>query len=150
LLQSRFFGLQPAIRSIFSHALLFYFPNPTATSRVSLLSILSINSSADDESEETKEEYDSYDVCFFSITSRSGDVHVFEANSPSERDRIVNGLKNVIARLTFHLIAGDVKGSSELYCDDALPDGGSNPAELPMLARPHQAMNRISHALLDS
>jgi len=117
-----------------------------STTSVSLLSILSINSKA---SEEEKEEYDSDEVCFFTVTTNKGDVHIFEANSVSERDRIVNGLRNVIARLSYHLISGDVTAASELYKDDALPEKGANPAELPTLAKPQQAMNRLSHALLD-
>lgn len=116
------------------------------TTSVSLLGILSINSRIDEEKEDDD---DVAELCFFTITTNTGDVHVFEANSTGDRDRIVNGLRNVIARLSFHLIAGDATASAELYCDDALPEGGTNPAELPTLAKPHMVMNRLSHALLD-
>jgi hypothetical protein len=86
------------------------------------------------------------DVCLFAITTDEGDVHVFEATSPRERDLLVAGLKNVIARLSFHLIVGDAGASSELYCEEV-----KNPpqGELPAYTDPTKNMNRIAHALLD-
>lgn len=87
------------------------------------------------------------DVCLFAITTDEGEVHVFEATSPRERDLIVAGLKNVIARLSFHLVVGDAGASSELYSEDSKnqPPHG----ELPSLPDPTKTMNRIAHALLD-
>jgi len=83
--------------------------------------------------------------CFLTITSESGDVHMFEANSVEERDELVNGLRNVIARLSFHLMTGDATASVELYKDDeGLEDG-----DLPSLPNPRLNMNRIAHAMLD-
>jgi hypothetical protein len=85
-------------------------------------------------------------VCLFTITTKEGDVQIFEAASPRERDVLVTGLKNVIARLSFHVIVGDAGASSELYCEDvAKPPAG----ELPSISSPIQNMNRIAHALLD-
>ena len=86
------------------------------------------------------------DVCLFAITTDEGDVHVFEATSPRERDLLVAGLKNVIARLSFHLIVGDAGASSELYTEE-IKD--SPQGELPAYTDPTKNMNRIAHALLD-
>jgi hypothetical protein len=92
---------------------------------------------------------DDRELCFFTVTTDTGDVHIFEASSPGERDQIVNGLKNVIARLAFHVIAGDTTASSELYNEDAKSKSHNAPVgDLPSLASPHQNMNRIAHTLL--
>jgi hypothetical protein len=114
------------------------------TASLALLRILSITSSA----QEMKEAGDDdSDLCFFNVTSDTGDVHIFEASSPEERDDIVNGIKNVIARLTFHLVAGDTTASSELY--NANPSSKSAPVgDLPGLGNPKQTMNRMAHTLL--
>ncbi|CAB9516042.1 expressed unknown protein [Seminavis robusta] len=90
---------------------------------------------------------DEEDVCLFAITTEEGDVQVFEAASSRERDVFVTGLKNVIARLSFHVIVGDAGASSELYYqhDKQSPEG-----QLPSIpSSPAQNMNRIAHALLD-
>lgn len=114
------------------------------TTSIDLLSIHSLLDSSDVE-EERDDDGAGDDVCFFSITTKAGHVHVFEAQSLGERDRIMNGLKNVIARLAYHLVAGDVQVSTELYSeDDGLMSG-----ELPSLRTPAQAMNDISHSFLD-
>ena len=83
--------------------------------------------------------------CFLTITSERGQVHMFEAESEEARDRLLNGLRNVITRLSFHLIAGDARASVELYHENPTGDG-----ELPRLPNPRLNMNRIAHALLDS
>jgi hypothetical protein len=52
---------------------------------------------------------------FFSITSSNGgSVYVFEAPSSEARDYIVRGLRLVIARLTYDIIMGDSKITSDL------------------------------------
>ena len=89
---------------------------------------------------------DDEDVCLFAITTEEGDVQVFEAASVEQRDLLVTGLKNVIARLSFHLVLGDVGASSELYYEE---EKSPPPGELPSFSSPIQNMNRIAHALLD-
>lgn len=85
------------------------------------------------------------DVCLFSITTSEGDVQVFEASTVRERDLFVAGLKNVIARLSFHVIVGDAGASSELYVEEKdIP-----PGEMPSIASPVRNMNRIAHAMMD-
>ena len=88
------------------------------------------------------------DVCLFSITTDRGDVQVFEASTTRERDLLVAGLRNIIARMTFHAIVGDAGASSELYHDD-VPPNDIPMRELPSMASPLRNMNRIAHALLD-
>jgi hypothetical protein len=89
------------------------------------------------------------DMCFFTITSRQGHVHVFEANTPDQRDAIVDGLQNAIARLAFHLVAGDSTASTELYNDDRRMQQQEDAGELPALPNPRLNMNRIAHMMLD-
>lgn len=98
----------------------------------------------------TTADLDDNDLCFVSITSASGKVFLFEANSVRERDEIANGLRNVIARLTFHLVAGDQKASTELYNDDRAIQEETEPGDLPALASPRLNMNRMTHLLLES
>jgi hypothetical protein len=114
------------------------------TASLALLRILSITGSAHEMKEEDD---DDRDLCFFTITSDTGDVHIFEASSPEERDQIEYGLKNVIARLSFHLIAGDTTASSELYNANSNSKSASM-GDLPGLVNPKQAMNRLAHTLL--
>eukprot|EP00977_Amphora_coffeiformis_P020772 scaffold8471_cov184-Amphora_coffeaeformis.AAC.17 len=97
----------------------------------------------------TTADLDDEDLCFVSITSTAGKVFLFEANSVRERDEIANGLRNIIARLSFHLVAGDHKASSELYNDDRAIRDETEPGELPALASPKLNMNRMTHLLLD-
>ena len=88
--------------------------------------------------------------CFLTITSKRGDVHVFETNCVEDRDIVLSGLRNVITCLSFHLITGDARSSVELYDEDTLDgDGGEVPANTPRLPNPRLHMNRIAHALLD-
>jgi hypothetical protein len=89
------------------------------------------------------------DLCFISITSVSGKVFLFEANSVTERDEIANGLRNIIARLSFHLIAGDHLASTELYNDERAIREQTEPGDLPALANPKLNMNRMTHLLLE-
>lgn len=97
----------------------------------------------------TTADLDDDDLCFVSITSSAGKVFLFEANSVGERDEIANGLRNIIARLSFHLVAGDHKASTELYNDDRAAQEEVEPGELPALASPKLNMNRMTHLLLD-
>jgi hypothetical protein len=89
---------------------------------------------------------------FFTITSTSGDVHVFEAASVYDRNRIIQGLRNVIAWLSYATVMGDTTASSILFSEPAHRAAhGDEPGELPMLAKQPQriAMNRTAHVLLD-
>lgn len=114
------------------------------TMEVDLLDVQNVMDSID--SEDIRDDVVQEDMCFFSITTCKGIVHLFEARSYEERDRVVNGIRNLIARLAFHLVAGDAIISSELYSEDY----GQFSGELPSLRTSAQAMNQISHAFLDS
>jgi len=84
---------------------------------------------------------------FFSVTASStGNVYVFEAPTGKRRDYIVKGLKCLISRASYQMIAGKVDVCSELYSEDA----GQLTGELPSLVTPTQALSRVTHAFLDN
>jgi hypothetical protein len=120
------------------------------TTSISLLNIQSISVNDDEDID------DEDDLCFFTITSENGDVHVFETATVEERDRIVNGLRTLIARWSYHVIAGDVTATSELF-DNTItsstnPESNLNQSyeDIPSLPNPHLAMNYVAHMLLDN
>ena len=116
------------------------------TTSIDLLNIQSISTNDDDEAD------DEDDLCFFTITSEDGDVHVFETATVDERDRIVNGLKTLIARWSYHVIAGEITATSELFDSGyKSPEMSLNDsaADLPSLPNPHLTMNCVAHMLLD-
>lgn len=79
--------------------------------------------------------------CFFTLTSKSGNVHVFEALNKEECHRLVIGIKNINGRYSKLMVAGD---------EDVLPeyfDVEKNPEELQLV--PEQAMMILSHAFLN-
>ena len=126
------------------------------TTSIPLLKIHSIltHVEMDDESKEddgiypegaSKPRLGDHDSNFLTITSESGDVHMFEADTLEERDNLVNGLRNVCARLAFHLITGDATASTELYDASMVAHDG----DLSSLPNPRLNMNRIAHAMLD-
>ena len=116
----------------------------STTTSMSLLSILSIATN-------DVEEDDDDDMCFFTVTSENGEVHIFETATLEERDRIVNGLQTLIARWSFQVIAGDMIATSELFESSAAPamsEGGDE--DIPSLPNPHHTLNGVSHMLLDA
>mmetsp|Transcript_8295 Transcript_8295/g.12711 ORF Transcript_8295/g.12711 Transcript_8295/m.12711 type:complete len:447 (+) Transcript_8295:235-1575(+) len=117
------------------------------TKSVELLDIYAVHDSTgvEEERDDTVQNAEQ-EITLFSITTKKGVVHVFEAQTPQERDRIVNGLKNLIARFAYFLIAGDANISSELFAEE---DPDDTTGELPSLKKPSQAMGAISHAFLD-
>lgn len=83
---------------------------------------------------------------FFSITALStGSVHIFEAASVLERDYIIRGLKGIISRLVFNIIAGNTDVIGEHYSEDA----GQMTGELPSMRSPRQALRDLTHAFLE-
>lgn len=89
----------------------------------------------------SSQQYEDELDCFFSITSRYGDVFLFEALSAEESHRIVTGIRSIAFRLSSQLIAGDSKTVSEYF------DNSSEPQEMQL--RRNAAMMKISHAYLD-
>jgi hypothetical protein len=106
-------------------------------------------------------------LCFLTITTNKGDVYILEAPTVEEKNQIVNGLRNILARLSFHLVTGDVAATSELYHNmlsqtaeessqteaslrDTPARADISSDDLPPLTTPHQTMDKITHALLDS
>ena len=83
---------------------------------------------------------------FFSVTAaNTGAVYVFEAPSASQRDYVVRGIRDVICRLTYNIMAGNVDVMGELYSEDA----GQMTGELPSLVSPWRALGDVTHAFLD-
>ena len=82
---------------------------------------------------------------FFSITATDGTVYVFEAPSAKQRDYVVKGLRSVVARMNYQILAGDANVIGELYSEDA----GVSTGELPNLATPWKALDRVTRAFLD-
>mmetsp|Transcript_737 Transcript_737/g.1726 ORF Transcript_737/g.1726 Transcript_737/m.1726 type:complete len:191 (-) Transcript_737:15-587(-) len=128
-----------------------------------LLDILSIVDSLGDDSDEDMQQLDGDGVaeenlCFFSITTTRGDVHILEAVTFDERDRIVQGIKNAIYVLSYNLVVGgddddddgddDNSAMRAFYHKDELSDSTSG--ELPSLRTKRQHAYEITHAFLDS
>jgi hypothetical protein len=90
------------------------------------------------------------DVYAFIITTEQGDVHIFEASSENERDQVVCGLKNVMARLSYQLIAGDDNVSTELFQTPKSEEPNDNSSvDLPPIITPTQAVQNMTHNFLD-
>jgi len=107
---------------------------------ISLLSIHSIHTSLNRGDDDQTQ--------FFTITTERGDVHAFEASSIMERHHIVNGIRNIVAWLSYHLVMGNMASGTELVSDlDEVH--GDQSGELPSLRTPSQAMGVLSHSFLD-
>ena len=72
---------------------------------------------------------------FFTITTEAGDVHAFESPTLAERNYIVNGIKNVVAWLSYHLVIGNMATGTELV-SEADEVRGETSGELPSLKTP--------------
>jgi len=125
-----------------------------ATTSIGLLDIMSISASSDDVDTSQQEEEDSLKegLCFFTITSKEGDVYMFESNSQDERNSLVNGLKNVISRLSWSIVVGDIVAVVEMYQDATVDDTVGTPASscsLPGVLSPKQTMTRVTHLILN-
>ena len=107
---------------------------------ISLLGIHSIHTSLSPEADDGTQ--------FFTITTQEGTVHAFEAPTLSERNYIVNGIKNVSAWLSYHLVMGHMASGTELV-SDLDEEEGEESGELPSLRTPTQAMNDLTHSFLD-
>ena len=115
--------------------------NGTEEFSVSLLGIHSINTSLNEEDDDQTQ--------FFTITTNEGEVHVFEAPTILERHNVVNGIRNVVAWLSYHLVMmGNMASGTKLVSNLDEQEGEQN-GELPSLKTPAQAMNDLSHSFLD-
>lgn len=89
------------------------------------------------------------DTLFFSLTTNTGDFYVFEAMTLTERDRIVQGLRNVVSWLSRMVILGNTTVCEQLFNEDE-EEYGLMSGELPSLKTSVQAMNAISHSFLNA
>ena len=71
---------------------------------------------------------------------------VFEAPSAKQRDYVVKGLRGIIARMAYQILAGNAAVVGELYSEDA---GVLMLGELPNLTTPWRALERVTRAFLD-
>jgi hypothetical protein len=116
--------------------------NSTVTKSVSLLKIHSLAVSNSEETREDDDDDDDEDLlCFFTLTTSEGDVHIFEAITADESHRIVIGIKNVAARFSNQLIAGDTRAFTDFYDNY----GGAKDVRF----TPEEAMGRLSHSFFE-
>jgi hypothetical protein len=122
------------------------------TRSVALLKIHSItNSPTDDDDDEGRDDNNGHDDnndeqernCFFTLTTNEGEVHVFETIATEESDRLVSGIKNLVARLSAQLISGDEKAFADFYNSS----GRGESEEIQFT--PEEAMVRLSHSFFD-
>lgn len=119
------------------------------TTAISLLDIHSIGTSTTDDIQSLANDGDNPDdedekedlQCFFSITTKEGQIYVMETINPDESQRLVAGIKNLTSRLSKQLIAGD----KNVLCD--FFDNSQEADEIKVTE--DEAMSRVSHALLD-
>ena len=104
------------------------------------MGIHSINTSLNSEDDDQTQ--------IFTITTNEGDVHVFEAPTILERHNVVNGIRNVVAWLSYHLVMGNMASGTKLM-SNLDEEQGEQRGELPSLKTPAQAMNELSHTFLD-
>lgn len=113
---------------------------------IELFDILSIVEDVDDEEGlDTVAEADE-DLCFFSITNMEGEVFMFETVTWEEKDRIVCGIKNIVSRLSYNLVAGESSVVDEFFHEET-PDNESG--ELPSLRTPVQHMHAVTQRFID-
>lgn len=117
--------------------------NGTETVSIDLFDIdaITVSNIRNDLDPINSEEYEDELDCFFSITSKQGDVYMFEALSPEESHRIVSGIKNISFRMSSQVIAGDSKAVADFF------DNSQEPEDTHL--RKNAAMLKISNAYLD-
>lgn len=91
----------------------------------------------DDDDEEEKEDLQ----CFFSLTTKQGQIYVMEAITADESQRLVAGIKNLASRLSKQLVAGDKAVLSDFFDNSQDSDD--------IRVTEEEAMNRVSHLMLD-
>ena len=116
------------------------------TRSIGLLDIHNIGTSRgeetrDDEEDEIFEDNEDDMNCFFTITTSDGDVHVFESIIPDDSERLVRGVKNLIARFANQVISGDANAIAEFYSNH----GESDDIRLTS----DEAMVKLSHSFFD-
>ena len=117
------------------------------TTAISLLDIHSIATSTTDDMQSLDDDKVDDDdqredlQCFFSVTTKEGQIYVMEAINADESQRLVAGIKNLTLRLSKQLIVGD----KNVLCD--FFDNSQEPDEIKVTE--DEAMSRVSHALLD-
>lgn len=111
------------------------------TRAVDLIDIHSIAVSSSDDMRDDLEAGELEEIqCFFTLTTKSGDIHVFEALNKEESNRIVLGVKNIAGRYSNLTVAGDPRVIVEFY------DNSANPQEIVLPF--DRAIVQVSHSFL--
>jgi hypothetical protein len=120
------------------------------TKSVALLKIHSVTNSPNNKNKEGRDDDNNNEAeeqernCFFTLTTTEGEVHVFETIATEESDRLVSGIKNLVARLSTQLISGDTNAFADFY------NNNSNSGESDAIQfTPEEAMLRLSHSFFD-
>ena len=125
--------------------------NPTECMKIDLFDIVSIEKAG-------VMNFHSYPFAIpgnsFFISLNTGDAILLEAKNPQEQQRIMMGLSQVIARLTYNLIAGDIDVCWDLFaCADQLTSEDISPESLTVeeldLWFISKAMNDVTHRLVE-
>lgn len=111
------------------------------TTTISLLDIYSIATSDIDATSDDPESEEEVQ-CFFTLTTKSGQVFVMEAITADESQRLVAGVKNLVSRLTRQLIRGDETLLSDFF------DNADEPDDIRFGSQ--EALVRLSHFVLDA
>ncbi|CAJ1932115.1 unnamed protein product [Cylindrotheca closterium] len=112
------------------------------TRSVSLLDIHSVSVSSADDMRDNLEAGEIEEIqCFFTLTTKTGDIHVFEAMHINESKRLVLGIKNISGRYSNLVVAGDPRVVVEYF------DNSSDPQEIRLPFE--RAIVQVSHAFLD-
>lgn len=111
------------------------------TRSVSLLDIHSISVSSTNDMRDKVEDGESEEIqCFFTLTTKSGDIHVFEAMNIDRSKRLVLGIRNISGRYSNLIVAGDPRVMVEFF------DNSSDPQEIRLPFE--RAIVQVSHAFL--
>jgi len=111
------------------------------TRSVSLIDIHSITVSSTDDMRDSLEPGEKEEIqCFFTLTTKSGDIHVFEAMNIKESNRLVLGIKNISGRYSSLIVAGDPRVMVEFFDNSADPQEIRLPFE--------RALVQVSHSFL--
>ena len=114
---------------------------------INLLDIHSIDTSSPSSPSDPEAVPNEMEETLFTITTETGDVHTFEAPTGMERHYVVQGLKNVIAWLSYHLVLGNMTVGPHLVRN--LDSVSGENSELPSLKTNVQAITHTSHKVLD-
>jgi len=111
------------------------------------VSLMDIHSIFDDDQD--VEEANGSNI-FFSITTKSGTVHLLECSTEQERDRVVTGIRNILSRLAKSIITGDDAVTKEMYTTTMTTVEDEAIGDLPLRKRSSIKTNAAHSFLIDA